>query len=326
MRQTVLPSILQFKPTIQIRNRMQNPSKSTKTRFCLVSDTHNQDPKSSDATGYTYRQPLPSADVLLHAGDLTMVGGFKEYQKVLNWIKAADAELKIVIAGNHDLDLHEDYYVKHSGETEIVSRGEVKENKELWTGAEAKEAGIFYLEEGLKTFTLKSGATFTIYTSPWQPEFYDWAFNYPRDEDRFNPPATSSDPEPCNPIPSWPMVDIILTHGPPYGILDKTARGDDAGCEFLRNAVRRARPRLHCFGHIHEGWGAQRIKWNQNVVENANPAKEQMLRDRSAYLSAHNDTFGEETVFVNASIMNLQYRPLNAPWVVDLSLPVQMQS
>lgn len=304
---------------------MDGITETIKTRFCIVSDTHDKSPKPSDADQFAYREPLPSADVLLHAGDLTMSGGLKNYKKILEWITAADAELKIVIAGNHDIDLHEEYYLTHSGEKDAVARKQIREVKELWTSPKARSAGIVYLDEGLTTFTLKSGATFTIYTSPWQPEFWDWAFNYPRNEDRFNPPIKASEPAPANPVPSWPNVDVMLTHGPPHGILDTTSRGEVVGCMFLRNAVRRCRPRLHCFGHIHEGWGAQRIHWDKRTIENATPGRDQMLKNRSAYLPAHKDgpaplVFGEETIFVNASIMNLNYRPVNAPWVVDMDL------
>ena len=121
----------------------------------------------------------------------------------------------------------------------------------------------------------------------------------------------------------------MLTHGPPYGILDMTDRGQAVGCEFLLKAVKRVRPRLHCFGHIHEGWGAQRINWKKNSIQTATPQREKMLENRSACLpfSANGEplVFGEETVFVNASIMNLRYRPVNAPWLVDLDLPVRVE-
>ena len=141
---------------------MDSTTETVKTRFCIVSDTHDQNPKPSDADQFAYRQPLPSANVLLHAGDLTMSGGLKNYKKVLDWIMASDAELKIVIAGNHDIDLHEEYYLTHSGEEDAVARKQVREIKELWTGAEARSAGVVYLDEGVNTFTLKSGATFTV--------------------------------------------------------------------------------------------------------------------------------------------------------------------
>ena len=80
-------------------------------------------------------------------------------------------------------------------------------------------------------------------------------------------------------------MDVLVTHGPPYGILDRTARGQRVGCEELLPVVERLRPRLHLFGHIHEAYGQ---------VE-------------------HNGTR-----FVNASVLDLQYRRVNAPVVVEV--------
>lgn len=141
---------------------MSNTGRTVKTTFCLVSDTHNRGPKPADETHYCFRDPLPSADVLLHAGDLTMFGELQQYRKALDWIKSVDAELKIVIAGNHDIDLHKEYYLKHSGEQPEVAMQQIKDIEELWTGPEAREAGVVYLDEGLNTFRLKSGAVFTV--------------------------------------------------------------------------------------------------------------------------------------------------------------------
>ncbi len=167
-----------------------------------------------------------------------------------------------------------------------------------------------------------------IYSSPYQPEFCNFAFPYLRDEDRFNQFAQ-------NPIPDHPKIDIILTHGPPAGILDQTVRGDDVGCEHLLRAVRRCRPRLHCFGHIHEGWGAQRTDWVQDRSVSIPTDRQQRLNNRCAYVNLSQDaggnpaegkskplTFGEETLFVNAAIMDVNYKPVNAPWMVDLDLPI----
>jgi hypothetical protein len=56
-------------------------------------------------------------------------------------------------------------------------------------------------------------------------------------------------------------IDIVVTHGPPRGVLDMTADRQRAGCPELFAAVARARPRVHCFGHIHEGWGAKKVVW-----------------------------------------------------------------
>ena len=74
-----------------------------KTTFCLVSDTHDRDPMPADAEQHAFREPVPAANVLLHAGDLTMEGGLENHKRVLQSIMAAEAELKIVIAGNHDV-------------------------------------------------------------------------------------------------------------------------------------------------------------------------------------------------------------------------------
>jgi Icc-related predicted phosphoesterase len=63
--------------------------------------------------------------------------------------------------------------------------------------------------------------------------------------------------------------------------------GEHVGCEELRAAVERVRPRVHIFGHIHHGYGM--MDWNG-------------------------------TRFVNASVCNEQYRPVNPPAVTELSV------
>lgn len=65
---------------------------SHKTRFVCVSDTHNASP-----TNGAFK--LPKGDVLIHAGDLTNQGTYAEIRKTLDWIQAADFEVKIVVAG-----------------------------------------------------------------------------------------------------------------------------------------------------------------------------------------------------------------------------------
>ena len=169
-----------------------------------------------------------------------------------------------------------------------------------------------------------------VYSSPWQPEFYDWAFTYPHHIDRFNPtPASSEQPPAENPVPAHPAIDIMLTHGPPKNILDKTDFGEEhVGCPHLRRAVERCKPRVHCFGHIHEGWGAERMFWATSKVEKKVPRAEEMFEQKAAYINISSDgnqslKWGEETLFVNASIMDVRYRPVNAPWVVDLDLPLK---
>ncbi|KAL8781754.1 MAG: hypothetical protein Q9213_005863 [Squamulea squamosa] len=308
-------------------------TKTIKTRFCIISDTHTAKLWPSSDKSHAYRSPLPSADVLLHAGDITMIGYVSEYKSMIDMLAQADAELKIVIAGNHDVTLDGPYYEKIGKRKFHRNFGEdLKVVRDIWTGQEAKKAGIVYLDEGVRTFKLSNGASFTIYASPYQPEFCNFAFGYRRDEDRFNQKAQ-------NPVPGWPNIDIMLTHGPPAGILDETRHGDKVGCEHLLRATRRCRPRLHCFGHIHEGWGAQRTNWVKEHSEILPLDRQQVLSDCCAYVNLSKDnkteftagsrdplTFGEETLFVNAAIMDVDYKPVNAPWRVDLDLPVAGQA
>jgi len=113
-----------------------------------------------------------------------------------------------------------------------------------------------------------------IWGSPWQPWFFDWAFNLQR-----GPEIAAK----------WALIpdgiDVLITHGPPQGILDRTSRGDAAGCADLLAAVLRVRPRLHLFGHIHEAYGS-------------------LERDGIR--------------FVNACNCSERYRPVQPPMVVDL--------
>jgi Icc-related predicted phosphoesterase len=81
-------------------------------------------------------------------------------------------------------------------------------------------------------------------------------------------------------------TDILITHGPPFGILDDTERGEKVGCEDLIDIIQtRVRPRLHVFGHIHEAYGQKQVK---------------------------------DTLFVNASMVNLAYRPVNQAIIVEI--------
>lgn len=72
---------------------MDSRSKGTtkKVRFVCISDTHNHAP----GEGYT----LPKGDVLIHAGDLTNQGTYKELSKAAQWLGKADFAIKIVVAG-----------------------------------------------------------------------------------------------------------------------------------------------------------------------------------------------------------------------------------
>ncbi|PVI07283.1 Metallo-dependent phosphatase [Periconia macrospinosa] len=305
-----------------------------KTRILILSDTHSA----------TFTHPLPSADVALHCGDLTMVGHLHEYERTLQMLKEIAAPLKLVIAGNHDISLDEVYYARRGQYMQRLKEDDEdlpRRARELWTGEDAKSAGVVYLDEGVHEFVLENGGMLRVYASPYQPEFCDWAFPYWRNQDRYNPPhQTTPNAVPIaeNPVPDFPQIDVMMTHGPPMGVRDETYNDEHVGCEHLLRAARRCRPRLHCFGHIHEGWGAERVKWKESGEEGEvgwegyTESKEwievdveKMEEEKAVFLDVGEGSerplnFGEETIMVNASIMTLTYKPWQTPWVVDLDL------
>lgn len=313
-------------------------SETVRVRLLVISDTHTEPLAPPDAR-HAFRRPLPKADVLLHCGDLTMNGEHQEYQQTIEMLSKIDAELKLVIAGNHDLTLDENYH--HRFHTEADNRNRQRQAHDLWKGPRAQVAGITYLDEGVYNFTLKSGATFSIYASPYTPAFGNWAFPYHRNEDRFNPQGSQVGRQTkCiaqNPIPTFPGVDIVMTHGPPQSHLGTTTTGFDAGCKSLLHALRRAKPRLHCFGHIHEGWGAELVEWEHGYtperiigsrMKKTSTQQSQQLVEYLDVTPASNMSLrhGRQTLLVNAAIMDARYRPVNAPWLVDMELPKTNQS
>lgn len=129
-------------------------------------------------------------------------------------------------------------------------------------------------------------------------------------------------------------IDIVMTHGPPKYILDDTGDGRSGGCEHLRRAICRAKPRLHCFGHIHRGYSAQRIEFSRTSQEDDSDSiimlpkefigKNQARKKGYANLSPSSaDAFRIEgqTLMVNAATMDASGEPNNAPWLVELDLP-----
>lgn len=301
-----------------------------------------------------------------------MTGEMNEYHKTLDMLQAIDAPVKLVIAGNHDLSLDRDFVLSHregdvAGRQPKLSEAEAearwKEARDIWTSAtgRAKQEGITFLDEGTHCIDLANGARLWLYASPYTPEFYDWGFPYERDEDRFNP-ATNSLVDAKNitrnPIPDGAgaeTVDLVVTHGPPWQRLDPTVHGDSAGCPHLLRALMRARPKICCFGHIHEGWGAERVRWSESALEvvkrndtlqawkdggwkdgiEGNSASIEKIKvdidaarkEHAAFVDVSEDggraiRQGYETLMVNAAIMDVEYRPVNAPWVVDVDLPV----
>jgi len=109
-----------------------------------------------------------------------------------------------------------------------------------------------------------------LWGSPWTPTFLNWHFM----KDRGDPIKEKWDLIPED-------TDILITHGPPFGVQDFVdSRTGCQGCEVLRDTILRIKPRLHVFGHIHESPG----------------------------VCLFNDI-----LCVNASIMDEHYKPKNKP-------------
>jgi Icc-related predicted phosphoesterase len=176
------------------------------------------------------------------------MGKSHEITNFLNWFGMTDFKHKIFIAGNHDFgfEFH----------TDIAE--------------EFKEKGIIYLFD---SEVVIDGVKF--YGSPWQPEFHNWAFNLPRGEKLA---------EKWSKIPT--NTDILITHGPVYGILDYAPIGGHVGCEELYKKVFEVKPKIHVCGHIHDSYGQKSI----DGVE-----------------------------FLNASVLDDTYQHAHKPIVVDFN-------
>ena len=116
-------------------------SSSVLIRFLVISDTHGFE--FEGATG-PLRQPVPKTDVVIHCGDMTMIGGASSYKKCLEMLGGIQAELKLVIAGSHDLDFDEACFKSHFDE-EIDDLNHDIDAMNVIKGQLVKAAGVTYL-------------------------------------------------------------------------------------------------------------------------------------------------------------------------------------
>jgi hypothetical protein len=119
---------------------------------------------------------------------------------------------------------------------------------------------ILYLHHSGVEIHLKSSSgpqtTFKIFGSPYVPTVAAheiWAFGYDRNHGVSAHHLWSEIPL---------DTDVVLTHTPAYNHRDASSKtGRAAGCEALRKALWKIRPRLAVCGHVHEARGAERVKW-----------------------------------------------------------------
>ena len=146
-------------------------------KIVCLSDTHNCNQEIT----------VPDGDILIHAGDATIRGTQTEVEDFLAWFSSLPHQHKVFVAGNHDWLFETDNRFARL----LTANYKIKYLEDSFTDI-----------EGLK-----------IYGSPWQPRFFDWAFNLNRGGELA---------EKWKLIPA--DIDILITHGPPNGILDEVPR------------------------------------------------------------------------------------------------------
>lgn len=175
-------------------------------------------------------------DLLVFCGDCTnykeLHKNEKEFKLFVEWFKLQPSKYKIMIAGNHDTSLLKKY------------------NKDY-----LKDSNIIYLEHEYVYLEGKK-----IFGSPYTPTYGDWAFMINR----------------AKLGQYWEVleenIDLLITHGPPKGILDCAENynriiefcGDNA----LMKAINKVKPKYHTFGHIHNGHGI--INYGYRKIDSTN--------------------------------------------------------
>lgn len=161
---------------------------------------------------------LPDGDILIHAGDCTDGGTRYETQNFLEWFSNQSHEYKILVPGNHDF-----YFEKH---LHLIN---IPDNI------------ILLIDEGIEI------EKFKFWGSPVTPGIQNWAFNRERGTEIKK---------------HWDLIpentDVLITHTPPYGILDETQHGIKLGCRELSEILQIVEPKYHLFGHIHHSAGASK--------------------------------------------------------------------
>jgi len=202
----------------------------------------------SDTHGRHHDLILPPGDVLIHAGDISMKGSEAEIKDFLLWVDKQDYKYKILIAGNHD------FYFESASHKDISN---------------ILPDGIVYLNDSKIEVE-----GFKIWGSPVTPWFFNWAFN----RHRGAPIKKHWDIIPAD-------TDILITHGPVFGILDATKKGEHTGCNDLLERIQIIHPKVHICGHIHEAYG----EYSTGGIK-----------------------------FINASLLNEKYQLVNEPVILEL--------
>lgn len=192
---------------------------------------------------------LPPADTIIHCGDFTSIGKEHEIRNFFKWYSNLNQyKNKIIIAGNHDMLFN----FSHSWAKTLVPKN------------------VHYLED---SEVIIDGIKF--YGTPVSKVFGNWAFMMPEERLAKYYAAIPDD------------IDVLITHNPPHSILDITNNDNSsAGSPSLfYESINRVKPKFHCFGHIHEGYGIKIIN---------------------------------DITFINASNLNSNYDCVNEPILIEI--------
>lgn len=208
----------------------------------------------SDTHNQHNKVHIPKCDILIHAGDESFRGTKAEIEEFAKWFDKQNAEHLVWVPGNHSLVFQAD--LPYSVE---------------WFKRHSPRANIL-INQAITIDNLK------IWGSPATPYFMNWAWNY----NRGSQIKAIWDTIPLD-------TDVLVTHGPPYRILDGvspgTLREQHVGCQDLAERVLQVKPKFHIFGHIHECYGRQIF---------------------------------QDTTYINASIVDEYYAVSNDPVIIDL--------
>jgi len=169
----------------------------------------------SDSHGkHTKLTNLCGGDLIIHAGDISSMGYSDEIEDFFKWFSQLDYKYKILIAGNHDWGFQNDI----PNIRRIINK--------------YKNFVIYLQDQMVEIEKVK------IYGTPWQPFFNNYAFNLP---------SNGSELEYVwNKIPE--DVDILVTHVPPFGFLDRVIGNyEHLGCELLTKRIEIIKPKIHVF-------------------------------------------------------------------------------
>lgn len=216
------------------------------TKICMISDTH----------GLHDQFEIPECDILIHAGDFTNVGELKDVVSFFEWLRKQPAKQIVFIAGNHDISLDYDMGDQYDNVTRQLFWNKHYNIMDL---IDDLPDNIHYLNQ--ETVIIND---LNIYGSPYTPTFgRGWAFNV----DRGIPLRRVWEDIPHN-------TDILVTHGPPYGMMDKVDTkfwmnsDENVGDKDLLAAIKeRPNIKLVVCGHIHDNNGYRSI--GNTVITNA---------------------------------------------------------